>query len=852
MLINMNNNHNIVVEPQITQQFDSLRLVLNQDNEELNDNNISISVTESSINCSANCVANEELPNQISSAFLCEDSYDSNRSTLNYTELTSSFDTNSVNSSISIDVWKMNYNESAIYLEEGFNNDKFDFHPRTRSTLPIYLIVHNHYFYSLDLFASLLLLSLALIEKPAITGFQVNEGIHASLELLALSIVGIELFMKYRWMKIEHFIRHTRTTIKSIVLLIMIIEALVVLIRRDSHFRVTRALRPVFLIDNHYCGGIRRVVRQILQSLPPFVDMLVLLFFFMFVFAIFGFYLFSPNSSDQYFSSIGKSFVSLFVLLTTANFPDVMMPSYKQNRISCLFFIAFLVIHLYFLMNIMLAVVYEAFTRIEKDKFRKLLLHRRKACRHAFALLVTRMSPKKISFKHFEGLMLFYKPNASKLDTYLMFKALDANKSGFITLNEFYNVYEVSDLKWQPNNPQIEWFSDFRFQWIKKICQTINKLVNHKWFQISIYIMISTSAVYQITEAILRSSSSYKKEIELIQSSPISLIFVSLYGIEASLKLIGFGLYRYFDCGWNRFDFCITVFAIIGLIFEGFYLPFSFVFVLRSLRLLKLLKYKARYRDIMGAFIFIIVKRFGSVSIVVLVVYYNFAILGMELFSSYDLMNCCKNTNFGQYFAYSPNSTLNGYYYLNNFTNIISSYVTLFELMVVNNWYIIMDGYAFVSSEWSRIYFMTFYIVTLVVITIVVAFVLETFLFRIQYRHKMGDIDKDTMIAIDVTLSQEELNFCYDHSSRVRSISQLLRFSDDLFHSQSNRFNTIIYRGSRARTKFSFSLNIYSDEIIEWTQKADEEEREKCTQSRTSDNSRQYSRITRRTHSCSS
>ncbi len=52
-----------------------------------------------------------------------------------------------------------------------------------------------------------------------------------------------------------------------------------------------------------------------------------------------------------------------------------------------------------------------------------------------------------------------------------------------------------------------------------------------------------------------------------------------------------------------------------------------------------------------------------------------------------------------------------------------------------------MDGYAFVSSEWSRLYFMTFYIVTLVVITIVVAFVLETFLFRIQYRHKMGDID---------------------------------------------------------------------------------------------------------------
>lgn len=42
----------------------------------------------------------------------------------------------------------------------------------------------------------------------------------------------------------------------------MIIEAVVIMIRLDSHFRATRALRPVFLIDNFYCGGIRRFIRQ--------------------------------------------------------------------------------------------------------------------------------------------------------------------------------------------------------------------------------------------------------------------------------------------------------------------------------------------------------------------------------------------------------------------------------------------------------------------------------------------------------------------------------------------------------------------------------------------------------------
>lgn len=108
----------------------------------------------------------------------------------------------------------------------------------------------------------------------------------------------IELFMKFRWMGFKQFVGHKRTMLKLTTLAIMIIEALVVLMRRDSHFRVTRALRPIFVIDNHYCGGIRRVMRQIIQSLKPIMDMLFLLLFFMLIFSIVGFYLFRNNPDD--------------------------------------------------------------------------------------------------------------------------------------------------------------------------------------------------------------------------------------------------------------------------------------------------------------------------------------------------------------------------------------------------------------------------------------------------------------------------------------------------------------------------------------------------------------------------
>lgn len=36
-----------------------------------------------------------------------------------------------------------------------------------------------------------------------------------------------------------------------------------------------------------------------------------------------------------------------------------------------------------------------------------------------------------------------------KLDNYLMFKTLDMKKTGYLTMNEFLNVFEASPLRWK-------------------------------------------------------------------------------------------------------------------------------------------------------------------------------------------------------------------------------------------------------------------------------------------------------------------------------------------------------------------------------------------------------------------
>ena len=44
----------------------------------------------------------------------------------------------------------------------------------------------------------------------------------------------------------------------------------------------------VSFVDTSVCGGVRRFIRQILQSLPPVLDMMALLLFTMLIYSVLG------------------------------------------------------------------------------------------------------------------------------------------------------------------------------------------------------------------------------------------------------------------------------------------------------------------------------------------------------------------------------------------------------------------------------------------------------------------------------------------------------------------------------------------------------------------------------------
>uniref|UniRef100_A0A8C2SEE2 Ion transport domain-containing protein n=1 Tax=Capra hircus TaxID=9925 RepID=A0A8C2SEE2_CAPHI len=468
--------------------------------------------------------------------------------------------------------WEMNYQEAAIYLQEGENNDKFFTHPKNAKALAAYLFAHNHLFYLMELSAALLLLLLSLCEAPAVPALRLGIYVHATLELFALVVVVFELCMKLRWLGLHTFIRHKRTMVKTSVLVVQFVEAIVVLVRQTSHVRVTRALRCIFLVDCRYCGGVRRNLRQMFQSLPPFMDILLLLLFFMIIFAILG--EFFPSPSTQ---ALSKSKL-IRPLEAGELFPSSLRPSRHGYQVSAL-------------PSQLLAVVFDTFNDIEKRKFKSLLLHKRTAIQHAYHLLVSQQRPAGISYRQFEGLMRFYKPRMSAGERYLTFKALNQSNTPLLSLKDFHDIYEVAALKWKAKRNREHWFDELpRTAFL--IFKGINILVKSKAFQYFMYLVVAVNGVWILVETFMLKGRS--------RAPAHCRLLLTVYAVELFLKVAGLGPVEYLSSGWNLFDFSVTAFAFLGLLALAFNMePFYFIVVLRPLQLLRLFKLKKRYRNVL-------------------------------------------------------------------------------------------------------------------------------------------------------------------------------------------------------------------------------------------------------------
>ena len=124
-------------------------------------------------------------------------------------------------------------------------------------------------------------------------------------------------------------------------------------------------------------------------------------------------------------------------------------------------------------------------------------------------------------------------------------------------------------------------------------------------------------------------------------------------------------------------------------------------------------------------------------------IYYFFAILGMMTFESVTFLPTDIDTaDCGTY--------QQAQYYANNFKDFYASLVVLYDIMVVNNWHIILFAYSnkLSPSPWPQIFFVLWWLIASVIgISLFVALLLEAFITKWEAANRVQKKEKTATLA---------------------------------------------------------------------------------------------------------
>lgn len=170
------------------------------------------------------------------------------------------------------------------------------------------------------------------------------------------------------------------------------------------------------------------------------------------------------------------------------------------------------------------------------------------------------------------------------------------------------------NLKIRPTMPTHNYFRKIIF-----------KLVVSNYFEYAVVFVISLNTLFLCMD--------YHNAPQLLASiiSYGNIIFISFFGLEAVMKLIGFGIRYYFLDTWNRFDFLIVVLSFIAINEDIFQFKVTALRIIRVARLLRMVKSSKGLKNLLKA-LWLSLKNIVNVGMILFLIFFTFSVAGMDLF----------------------------------------------------------------------------------------------------------------------------------------------------------------------------------------------------------------------------
>uniref|UniRef100_A0A8C7FLL6 Two pore segment channel 2 n=1 Tax=Oncorhynchus kisutch TaxID=8019 RepID=A0A8C7FLL6_ONCKI len=580
-------------------------------------------------------------------------------------------------------------------------------------------------------------LMLAFIERPSSFSYTSDPrfrptpweppcGLTEGIEIVCLVIFAIDFATKSYLIGWEEFRKCKWLIVYILAVSASVIDwALTLSMYCDQNLRVRRLIRPFFLLQNS--SLMKKTLKCIKRTLPEI----------------------NPKQNGEweaYFRDLPTSLSSLLVLLTTANNPDVMIPAYSLNRGYSIFFILFSGFGTYFLMNLLTAIVYNQFRGYLLMSVQASILRRRLGVRAAFEVMFCqgRGQDATHSEEHVERVRVDASLQVMarvQMKSYYRQAIIKQLSDGFIQWEAFRRLFDELDkdrIKEHPPKPEYN----------SSLLQGLQLLFSHYYVTVVGNAVALANVMCICTILVLDSEKSIAERDDYYMEV-INCFFILYYLMEMSLKILAFGWRGYLSYRNNIFDGLLTVCLLVLqiTIFATYRLPFpkwnpasrglmslwemvrlvNMLIVVRFLRIIPDIKLMA----LIASTLVDLVKNLRAFAGILVVVFYVFAVLGIWLFqgaiTAPGVMSNSSMTNItvecGSYEQLG--------YWPNNFDDFASSLVLLYNVMVVNNWQVFMDAYTRYTTQWSKVYFVSWWLTSSVMwVNLFVALILENFIYK--------------------------------------------------------------------------------------------------------------------------
>ncbi|XP_023588400.1 voltage-dependent T-type calcium channel subunit alpha-1G isoform X26 [Trichechus manatus latirostris] len=466
----------------------------------------------------------------------------------------------------------------------------------------------------------------------------------------------------------QAYLRSSWNVLDGLLVFISIIDILVSMVSDSGTkilgmlrvLRLLRTLRPLRVISR--AQGLKLVVETLMSSLKPIGNIVVICCAFFIIFGILGVQLFKgkffvcqgedtrniTNKSDcaeasyrwvrhKYnFDNLGQALMSLFVLASKDGWVDIMydgldavgvdqQPIMNHNPWMLLYFISFLLIVAFFVLNMFVGVVVENFHKCRQHQ-------EEEEARRREEKRLRRLEKKR------RNLMLD-----------------DVIASG-------------SSASAAPEAQCKPYYSDYsRFRLL------VHHLCTSHYLDLFITGVIGLNVVTMAMEH-------YQQPQILDEALKIcNYVFTVIFVLESVFKLVAFGFRRFFQDRWNQLDLAIVLLSIMGITLEEIEVNASLPInptiirimrVLRIARVLKLLKMAVGMRALLDT-VMQALPQVGNLGLLFMLLFFIFAALGVELFGDLecDEMHPCEGL--GRHAT---------------FRNFGMAFLTLFRVSTGDNW----------------------------------------------------------------------------------------------------------------------------------------------------------------------